>query len=90
LLPLSKAKNSSLQNKCFIEKIGNDSNTVGYRYGSYSENEITSNTNWTALEILERGIKLLTFMEERWNFKIGNRPEKIKFLNLEFIEKKKK
>ncbi|MBK8196570.1 MAG: DUF1524 domain-containing protein [Lewinellaceae bacterium] len=37
LLPLSKPKNSSLQDKCFSDKKKNYENTIGYRYGSYSE-----------------------------------------------------
>ena len=56
-----------------------------YRYGSYSENEITQYQDWTAKEILERGIKLLEFMEKRWNFSIGDRKQKIDFLNLKFV-----
>jgi uncharacterized protein with ParB-like and HNH nuclease domain len=90
LLPLSRAKNSSLQNDCFADKVNkNDSVTIGFRYGSYSENEITGDLDWNGKRILSRGIKLLSFMEERWNFKIGKRTEKVNFLDLEFIEKKK-
>jgi uncharacterized protein with ParB-like and HNH nuclease domain len=85
LLPLSRPKNSSFSNKCFIQKISNEANTVGYRYGSYSEIEVTHYQDWTAKEILERGIKLLNFMEDRWNFPIGGNQEKIDFLNLGFV-----
>jgi uncharacterized protein with ParB-like and HNH nuclease domain len=86
LLPLSKPKNSSFSNKCFSDKVSGDgSNTIGYRYGSYSENEVTEYEDWTAKEILERGIKLLDFMEKRWNFTIGNKRHKIDFLNLIFV-----
>ncbi len=85
LLPLSRPRNSSFSNKCFLEKISNGTNTVGYRYGSYSEIEVTHYQDWTAKEILERGIKLLKFMEERWNFPIGGNQEKIDFLNLGFV-----
>lgn len=90
LLPLSKPKNSSLQNKCFVEKVSNDNNTVGYRYGSYSENEVTCFDKWTSKNILERGIKLLEFLEKRWEITIGNHAKKVKFLNLEFVENNKK
>lgn len=88
LLPLSKPKNSSFSNGCFIDKISNEKNTVGYRYGSYSENEITKYSDWTAKEILERGITLLNFMEKRWNIPLGSRAQKVEFLNLSFVEGK--
>lgn len=90
LIPISQPKNSSFQNKCFIDKVSNSENTVGFRYGCYSENEITEFKEWTAIEILERGIKLLDFMEKRWNIKIGNVSEKIDFLNLKFVLDKEK
>lgn len=88
LLPLSRAKNSSFQNKCFIEKLGSESNKVGFRYGSYAENEVACHSSWTAKNILERGIALLSFMEKRWDFTIGDTNEKIKFLNLSFVLRK--
>jgi len=90
LLPLSRAKNSSFQNNCFYEKLGDESNKVGYRFGSYSENEVACKSQWTANDILERGVTLLVFMEERWGVTIGDRAEKVRFLNLGFMEKKKK
>lgn len=91
LLPLSQPKNSSFSNKCFSEKISGDANSmIGYRYGSYSENEITDYKDWTAKEILERGIKLLDFMEKRWNLTIGDKKGKIDFLNLNFVLLKEK
>lgn len=90
LLPLSQAKNSSFSNKCFKEKIENDNNTIGYRYGSFSENKIATYPTWTAHEILDRGIEMLEFMETQWKISIGNKAEKTKFLNLEFIKERKK
>ena len=86
LLALSKPKNSSFSNNCFIDKISNEKNTVGYVYGSYSENEITRYEDWTATEILDRGLKLLGFMEKRWNITLGNKSEKVDFLNLKFVD----
>jgi uncharacterized protein with ParB-like and HNH nuclease domain len=86
LLPLSRQKNSSFGNSCFTEKISNDKNYMGYMYGSYAENEITKYKDWTAKEILDRGIKLLEFMESRWNISLGDRNDKIHFLNLQFVE----
>ena len=90
LLPLSKSKNSSFSNGCFIDKISNDNNVIGYRYGSYSENEITKYKDWTAKEILERGLKLLDFMEKRWSIPLGSRDHKVDFLNLKFVEEQEK
>ncbi|MEG4143886.1 MULTISPECIES: DUF262 domain-containing HNH endonuclease family protein [unclassified Microcoleus] len=90
LLPLSRPKNASFSNNCFIDKISKkDDSTIGYRYGSYSENEITQYQDWTAKEILERGIKLLEFMEKRWNIPLGSKGEKRDFLNLKFVEDSK-
>ncbi|MBD2243392.1 DUF262 domain-containing HNH endonuclease family protein [Nostoc sp. FACHB-888] len=88
LLPLSSAKNSSFSNKSFLAKKGNEINTIGYRYGSFSENEVANYEHWTAKEILKRGIDLLNFMEERWQFSIGNEQEKIEFLGIGFVLKK--
>jgi len=87
LLPLSQPKNSSLQDKCFESKISTNNSKVGYKYGCYSENEVTEYSHWTHEEIIERGIQLINFMEERWRIKIGNEQEKIKFLGLDFIKK---
>lgn len=90
LVPLSRPKNSSFQNKCFNDKKGDESNKVGFRYGSYSENEIAMKESWTAQDILERGVRLLEFMEKRWDLSIGDRNKKIRMLGLEFVEKKEK
>jgi uncharacterized protein with ParB-like and HNH nuclease domain len=87
LLPLSQPKNSSLQDKCFENKISTNKSKVGYKYGCYSENEVTEYDKWTYEEIIERGIHLVNFMEERWKIKIGNEQEKMKFLGLDFIKK---
>ena len=86
LLPLSKPKNSSLQNKCFLDKIQNDKDCVGFKYGSYSENEISGLTQWTPLEIKERGIKILKFMEKRWSINLKNDENRIEILNLKFLK----
>lgn len=90
LVPLSRAKNSSFQNNCFTDKLGTEDNKVGFKYGSYSENEIACKTEWSAKDILERGIKLLSFMEDRWDIDFGEKAEKIKFLNLSFVTRKEK
>lgn len=90
LLPLSRKKNSSFQNKCFIDKVSNNDNTVGYRYGCYAENEITKFDKWTSTEILNRGLSLVDFLEKRWELKIGSEQDKLKFLGLEFLKKEKR
>ncbi|WP_162502410.1 HNH endonuclease family protein [Treponema endosymbiont of Eucomonympha sp.] len=86
LLALSKPKNSSLGNKPFSEK--RDANPTGYRFGSYSENEVALCDEWTAKEILERGIKMLEFLEKRWKINIGDRDKKSKALGLVFLIEK--
>lgn len=88
LVPLSQPKNSSFQNKPFLEKVGNDENTIGFRYGSFSEIEVSSNKQWTAVEILQRSVRLLEFMEKRWGWDFGGTNEIVDFLNLGFVLKK--
>jgi len=90
LVPLSKPKNSSLRNYCFDRKKGDASNKVGYNYGCYSEIEIAQNSQWTAQEILLRGIRLLEFMEKRWGIPLGDKNAKVKALGLEFVLTKEK
>lgn len=88
LLPLSKPKNSSLSNKPFPDKVdGQKDHVVGYRYGCYAENEVSKAAVWTPNEILERGITMLGFLEDRWDLKLGDRAQKISILGLEFLEK---
>lgn len=82
LLALSTPKNSSLGNKPFPEKVEGTASTKGYRYGSYSENEVATRPEWTPDEITERGIRMLTFMEKHWRLSIGDRALKLKALGL--------
>lgn len=87
LLPLSRAKNSSLQNKSFLEKCGGSDNSfVGYRYGCYSEIEVANNKCWDADCIFKRGISLLIFMEEHWNISLNDDDFKIAILGLNFMK----
>ncbi|MFM5149468.1 DUF262 domain-containing protein [Aeromonas hydrophila] len=88
LLPLSHPKNSSFQNKPFSEKIGKDKSVIGYKYGSLSEIEVSNELTWSAVEILNRGVHLLTFMEKRWGLSFKGVEGKINFLHLEFVLKK--
>jgi uncharacterized protein with ParB-like and HNH nuclease domain len=73
LVLLAKSKNSSLQNKCFNFKKSHDDDSgelQGFHNGSYSEIQVASYANWTPTEIIERGLKMLNFMEERWGFEV--------------------
>jgi uncharacterized protein with ParB-like and HNH nuclease domain len=88
LVPLSVPKNSALGNKCFDDKKGSVEKKTGYRYGCYSEIEVAQNSEWTAKEILARGLRLLDFMEKRWGFILGTPPERVKALGLGFVTKK--
>jgi len=86
LLPLSQKKNSSLQNDCFSQKKQQKRGSVGYFNGSYSENEVAQKENWTPKEILNRGLKILLFIEKRWGIDFGNNEEKKELLNIEFLK----
>ncbi|WP_417667520.1 HNH endonuclease family protein [Pseudidiomarina sp.] len=88
LVPLSQPKNSSFQNKPFLEKVGNSKTTIGFKYGSFSEIEVANNKEWTAIEIVKRNVKLLKFMEKRWGINFGGVGKMIEFVNLGFVLKK--
>lgn len=85
LLPLSRSKNSALQNDSFDKKV-NNGNGVGYYNGSVSENEVAQSTEWSPIEILKRGLALLKFMEERWGIELGDFDFKGRLLHLDNIE----
>jgi uncharacterized protein with ParB-like and HNH nuclease domain len=89
LLLLSQSINSSLQNDSYAEKKlpkfseKNEEIRKGYANGSHSEIEVSLKYNkWTPIEIKDRGLKLLDFMEERWNINLGNNLDKCLLLNL--------
>ncbi len=42
--------------------------------------------SWTPQDILERGLDMLTFLEQRRRVSLGSRTEKVRLLNLEFLE----
>jgi hypothetical protein len=58
----------------------------GYTDGSHSEIEVAAYEDWNASTILERGLKLLEFMERRWNIKFADDQSKKDMLFLGFIE----
>ncbi len=74
LLLLSGSINSSLQNDSFANKKRPKYNSQGikvrngYSDGSHSEIEVSQLEKWSPDETRERGLKLLRFMERRWNF----------------------
>jgi Uncharacterized conserved protein len=84
LLPLSRSKNSSLQNISFDLK-KNNGNGVGYYNGSVSENEIALSPDWTAETIVKRGLDLLAFIENRWDLSLGDDTFKLKLLKADFM-----
>jgi uncharacterized protein with ParB-like and HNH nuclease domain len=95
LLLLSMSINSSLQNDAFVDKKspkidGNGKKTRnGYADGSHSEIEVAQNAVWGPEEIRQRGLRLLNFMEKRWNFRlIDEDREKLLFLYAEADPKK--
>jgi len=85
LLALSRAKNAALSNRPFPEKRDGSQESGGYRYGSYSEIDVSSCTEWTPQEIADRGVRMLEFIEQRWKLNSGRRPEKLIALGLQFI-----
>lgn len=87
LVPLSRAKNSSLQNDSFDLK-KNNGNGVGFYNGSASENELAQKEEWLPESILERGLELLKFMEERWDIVVGDNNFKTNLLHLTFLNDK--
>jgi len=68
LVLLSHSKNSSLGNKCFNVKKEVFSN------GSYSEIEVSKNSEWLPSSIDERSDMLLQFLSDRWDLTL---PEEI-------------
>lgn len=91
LLPLSQSINSSLQNDCFVDKKKPKYNDrkekirQGYSDGSHSEIEVSVYQEWNADTILERSIKLLEFMEKRWNLKFESEAAMAGLLFLDFM-----
>ena len=85
MLPLSKSKNSKLQNEGFDEK-----KKRGYKTGCYCELEVAKFRIWDAQHIYDRGIKLLEFMEERWDFKFENAQQMDELLHIGFVNSKAK
>ena len=87
LLALSQAVNMSLQNDGFIDKKSSKiKGRRGYVDGSHSEIEVSREQDWDAKRILKRGLKLLEFMEKRWDIKFQDKKQKIELLHLSFVK----
>lgn len=85
LLPLAQSINSALQNDSFIDKKeASVSGRRGYRNGSHSEIEVANYQDWTAQNILQRGLFLLSFMEKRWNLTLTEHQKK-ELLHIDFV-----
>ncbi len=82
LLPLAKSINSALQNDSFDDKKQRSS---GYRNGCHSEVEVSEEETWDAQRIYARGMKLLKFMEDRWNFRFEDQKQMEELLHVSFV-----
>lgn len=90
LLPLSQSVNSALQNDSFADKKSSKENgRRGYEDGSHSEIEVSRETDWDASRILARGIKMLKFIESRWNIQFDNEEQMIELLHIGFVNDKR-
>ena len=88
LMLLDQGINSSLQNDSFPKKknVKTEKDRIvrhGYSNGSYSEVEVSQEKNWDKNAIIRRGIKMLEFMEERWDLKFESKGhmEEVLFLD---------
>lgn len=75
-----------MQNDSFPDKKSPPSKShKGYVDGSHSEIEVAAYSDWNADTILDRGLKLLDFMERRWNIKFASIESKKEMLFLDFM-----
>ena len=86
LVAVSVAKNAALSRKSFAEKVKGTPESPGFSQGSFSELRIAQSADWTPKGILERGVELLDFIEQRWTIPKSSRSTKVSLLKLEFIE----
>jgi uncharacterized protein with ParB-like and HNH nuclease domain len=86
LLALSQSRNSKFSNRSFAVKKQDADGVRGYFNGSYSEIAVAQKPDWTPKEVLERGVEMLDFLENRWSISLGSRADKVELLNLEFLE----
>lgn len=87
LLPLSQSVNSSLQNDGFKDKKSSRSiGRRGYEDGSHSEIEVSREADWDAERILKRGLKLLNFVEKRWDINFKDEAQMLDLLHISFVK----
>lgn len=87
LLPLEQKINSQLQNVEFEQKKNPQNNLRrGYAKGSNSEIEVALKKDWSANEILERGLHLLDFMEKRRGFRFPEEIDRYELLGIGFLK----
>ena len=88
LLLLSVSINSEMQNDSLDDKKNPKNKSgkrrTGYSDGSHSEIEVAAQSEWKPEQIEARGLKLLSFMEERWGFKFKDDLDKKSLLFLDF------
>ena len=84
MLPLSQSINSSLQNDSFDDK-----KARGYANGCHSEVEVSKEQKWDAQHIYDRGIRLLHFMESRWDFKFESTDQMDELLHIGFVKEER-
>lgn len=86
LLLLSSAINASLQNDSFTAKkrpkLRADGSKArnGYSDGSHSEIEVAEESAWGPDQIRGRGLKLLRFMEKRWDIAFAGEEAMLRLL----------
>lgn len=86
LLPLSQSVNSALQNDSFEDKKhSKNEGRRGYEDGSHSELEVSHEDEWDAKRILERGLRILDFLEKRWDIHFEDEKQKIELLHIDFV-----
>lgn len=68
---VQEAEFDSFADKKRHPKPGAANEETGYFNGSYSEREVAEFEVWRHKEILERGVKLLGFMERRWEIPLA-------------------
>jgi len=90
MLLLSRSLNSSLQNDSFGEKkhpkYDENGRKIrnGYSDGSHSEIEVAQYAQWGSEQVRDRGRKLLSFMEKRWDVRFRNDADKERLLFLSY------
>lgn len=95
LVLLRSDKNISISNEPFEykKKYANAKGVLnGYFNGSYSELEVAEYENWTIDEIHDRGVKMLKFIEDRWDINLeeeGFDIERILGINVAVNDKKR-